>query len=480
MLPQRRSRTFSSISTSVAAFLVGALLLLTSPLLSFANKLPGHSIANPPDINALVADWWMGGTTIPSTKATVLSSGVRNRVGSLWSMYPLLTNSFEATFKIKATKPATRGSKNGGFAFWLAYENATQAQLDVMKNSVQKQEDIIADAWPGKLKDAGFDLLGYRSKYNGLGLFFLDDDAPSVSVVPNDGSKTFQIGAGLPTYDATKVDWTSGNEVTVKLKVGPESAEVEFVGFGSVSVKSSFKSMGYLGFTSFGGETIPEVKAEQAPIVELLGLEVINLDTASAGEEVHTTPAPTVAAKPEDKVDVFAEASSFKDHRAESDAIKELTNLVFKLVVETQPVRQQMAKSLETLSKRVSVMEDDFKELKDVLDKKTGHKLGEEFENIKKELASLSTAATQETKKRRSSLDSLHADIADMHKSAHSPDTIDKHLDKLTQSNLKVLDQLNNEHQTMFGVSLGAIAFIIIAGLSLYNKFRCWEKKHVL
>merc|ERR1712151_395785 len=128
--------------------------------------------------------------------------------------------------------------------------------------------------------------------------------------------------------------------------------------------------------------------------------------------------------------------------------IKELTNMVFKLVVETQPMRQQMSRAIESLGKRIEVMESNFADLKAELDKKTGHKLG--------------------------------ADIADVHKSAHSPDNIDKHLDKLTQSNTKVLDQLTNEHQKMFGVSIAAIAFIIIAGLSLYNKFRCWEKKHVL
>jgi len=32
----------------------------------------------------------------------------------------------------------------------------------------------------------------------------------------------------------------------------------------------------------------------------------------------------------------------------------------------------------------------------------------------------------------------------------------------------------------MFGVSIAAIAFVLVAGLSLYNKFLCWEKKHVL
>merc|ERR1712190_102421 len=180
------------------------------------------------------------------------------------------------------------------------------------------------------------------------------------------------------------------------------------------------------------------------------------------------------------KRDALADTSSHRDHRKESEAIKELTNMVFKLVTETQPIRQQMARSIETLGKRIDAMEQSFSELKAELDKKTGHKLGEEFEAIKRELSTLSTVASKETEDRHSKLENLHNDIAEVHKTAHSPDNIDKHLDKLSESNTKVLDQLTNEHQRMFGVSIAAIAFIIIAGLSLYNKFRCWEKKHVL
>merc|ERR1712050_125551 len=158
----------------------------------------------------------------------------------------------------------------------------------------------------------------------------------------------------------------------------------------------------------------------------------------------------------------------------------DLTNVVFKLVVETQPIRHQMERAIATLAKRIDLMETNFAALKTELDKKTGHKLGAEFEAIKAELTQLSSVASKETQDRHSRLESLHQDIADVHKSAHSPDNIDKHLDKLSQSNDAVLDQLNNQHQSMFGLSLAAIAFIIIAGLSLYNKFRCWEKKHVL
>ncbi|CAE8607735.1 unnamed protein product, partial [Polarella glacialis] len=135
---------------------------------------------------------------------------------------------------------------------------------------------------------------------------------------------------------------------------------------------------------------------------------------------------------------------------------------------------------LESLGKRVAAVEKSFGELKDEIDKKTGHHLGAEFDAIKKELTEISNVATQENKVRHQKLENLHSDISHVHKSAGNSENIDKHLDSLSQSNTKVLDQLSSATQRMFGVSIAAIAFVIIAGLSLYNKFRCWEKKHVL
>jgi len=154
--------------------------------------------------------------------------------------------------------------------------------------------------------------------------------------------------------------------------------------------------------------------------------------------------------------------------------------MVFKLVVETQPMRQQLTSAIDSFGKRITAMEETFENLKKELDKKTGHKLGEEFDAIKKELTSLSDVASAETQERHKRLDVLHEDISDVHKTASAPDNIDHHLTELAESNQKTLSQLSNSHQKLFGVSIAAIAFVIISGLSLYNKFRCWEKKHIL
>ena len=165
---------------------------------------------------------------------------------------------------------------------------------------------------------------------------------------------------------------------------------------------------------------------------------------------------------------------------------------VFKLVIESKPQREQMKAAIQALSKRVAAVEAQlvlnrlikrkprhqnclqltprsFQHVKKEIDKKTGHNLGEEFESIKKELADIHAAAHRDTDARGKKLADLHSDIENVHKSAAGGD-ISGHLDSLSRSNEKMLDQLASQHKRMFGVSIFAIAFIIVAGLSLYNK----------
>lgn len=481
MEARRRQGLPRPLASGLLRWALVLLPLRPLPVSGQGTRLKLHSIVNPPDINDLAADWFLAGTVMPSSKNLVLSPGVPGRFGALWSSSPLLTNDFEVSMTFTAKGPDKRTVQDEGFAFWYVYENGTDVHANITFEHAQNQEEMVANSWSQHFQAAGLDLLGYRSLYDGLGVFFLDDDQPSVSALTNNGKMPYKLRMGVPTAEALKFNFLDGQEVTLKIRVEPTKAKVEVVGRGTMEVQSEFRSGGYIGFSVLSGNRPGGYEAiERTSFVELKTLTVENYDKAAKGEEAHAPVSTYSPPKAEDRVDMLHDSSSFKDHRAESDAIKDLTNMVFKLVVETRPMRQQMTRAIESLGKRIGAMEKTFSELKVEIDKKTGHKLGQEFDAIKKELTSLSSVASRENQERHKRLESLHEDIADVHKSAHSPDNIDKHLDKLTKSNNKVLDQLTNEHQKMFGVSIAAIAFIIIAGLALYNKFRCWEKKHVL
>lgn len=443
--------------------------------------LPGHSIKNPPDINALAARWHLAGTVIPSHRSLVITPGVANRVGTLWSLSPLLTNDFEVKFTFTAKANEPHAFQNDGFAFWYVPENATGVIAEPSVKHAHNQEELIAGTWQSAYESAGLSLLGYRSSFEGLGVFFTGGDKTAMSAEISDGKKEWRFpGADLPAPNALNFLLQNGEEHTVTIRVYPERTEVRVSNHGTIEIKKPLRPGGYIGITSYGGSKDSyNPVAERSAVVELKGLTVVNYDKGKGEESMPELVTPTPVSQ-EEKEDILSAYSSFKEHRDESDAIKDLTNMVFKLVVESKPQRQQMTRALESLGKRVAAMEKSFTELKEEIDKKTGHHLGEEFEAIKKELADISVVAFQENKDRHQKLENLHLDIEHVHKAASSSENIDKHLDSLSQSNAKVLDQLTNEHQRMFGVSIAAIAFIIIAGLSLYNKFRCWEKKHVL
>eukprot|EP00929_Paragymnodinium_shiwhaense_P075456 TRINITY_DN38579_c0_g1_i1.p1 TRINITY_DN38579_c0_g1~~TRINITY_DN38579_c0_g1_i1.p1 ORF type:complete len:509 (+),score=157.70 TRINITY_DN38579_c0_g1_i1:36-1562(+) len=474
-LPRMARRAVTAVATALPLLLAH----VVPRAVAAGTKLVGHSIGAPPDVAELAEHWSLAGAVIPSMQSLVLNPGVPNRVGMLWHRYPVLTNDFEVNLKFTVKAPEKRTATEEGFAFWYVYENGTAAQQPVTKDFVENQEAMIANTWDYAMQASGFHLVGYRSQFDGLGVVFSSDAEGNAvaQAAHNDGKKDLKLGA--VSESSLKFDRTK--EVAVKIRVQKTSAKVDIEGHGSIDVTADFKAGGYVGISAYGGKKAAfNATDERADFVELWDFSMFNHDASQEGEKLPEKSAPAPAKTAEEKSDVLADASSFKDHRAESEAIKELTNMVFKLVVETQPQRAQLTSAIEAFGKRITAMEETFENLKKEIDKKTGHKLGEEFDAIKRELTSLSDVASAETQERHKRLDSLHEDISDVHKTASSPDNIDHHLSKLTESNQRTLDQMSTEHQKMFGVSIAAIAFVVIGGLSLYNKFRCWEKKHIL
>jgi len=435
--------------------------------------MPGHSLQSPVDVTSLAEKWWLGGTAIPSKNNIVLNPGVPGRVGLLWSPHQVLTNNFAVSLRLLIKGPEKRTVQEDGVAFWYVSENASAAMRNVTTEYIQNQDSIVANTWPLALLDAGFDRFGYRSKFDGLGVAVLNDNgAGKVVASHNDGTKVEAFGV---TPEALAFD--RSKEVNIHIRVQPTEAVVTVDG-KTITLKGAFKVGGYIGMTVGTGKKGTLDAAERSDVIELKEFKVDNHDQSVKGEALPEVIHKEGPAKPAENA--LAESSSFKDHRAESDAIKDLTNMVFKLIVETQPIRQQLQTAITSITQRMDAMEATFDHLKQAIDQKTGHHLGQEFESIKKELATLSSVASQETHERHKRLENLHSDITEVHKNAHSKDSIDHHLNKLTETNARTLDNLTNDHQKMFGISIAAIAFVIIAGLSLYNKFRCWEKKHIL
>jgi len=449
-------------------------LIFLSRAMGDPSPLPGHSFSNPPDINLLAKMWHLTGTAMPSHNSLILTPGVADRVGTIFSRSALKTNDFEAQFTISA-KQGTSGFSGDGFAFWYSEENASDILSAASTKHSHNQDELIAGTWYNHYVKLDLGEVGYKTHYKGLGVFFVEQGQAIVQVKYGDGDKS----AG----QQTTLDIRNGEDHFVKVRVSPSTVTVTIDSKGetrgTVSSPMTLKPGGFIGFSCFGGTKDSYNPKERSAFIEIKGLQVLNHASGPGEDDVPTFVAPAPVPQAE-KEDVLGAHSSFKEHRDESEAIKELTNMIFKLVIESKPQREQMKASITALSKRIAAVEETFRSLKEEIDKKTGHNLGAEFEAIKKELADMHATAHRDTDRRGKKLADLHSDIEHVHKTASSGGDISGDLDSLSKSNEQVLDQLTNQHQRMFGVSIFAIAFIIIAGLSLYNKFRCWEKKHVL
>ena len=102
-----------------------------------------------------------------------------------------------------------------------------------------------------------------------------------------------------------------------------------------------------------------------------------------------------------------------------------------KLIAETEPIRQEMEKTIASLSQRITSLERIFVDLKQEINDKTGHDLDKEFEDIKKELLSLTEVATTETERRKQKMQDLHQDLEHIKNSGMEQEDIQK----LTESN---------------------------------------------
>eukprot|EP00930_Biecheleria_cincta_P040460 TRINITY_DN27720_c0_g1_i1.p1 TRINITY_DN27720_c0_g1~~TRINITY_DN27720_c0_g1_i1.p1 ORF type:complete len:468 (+),score=75.38 TRINITY_DN27720_c0_g1_i1:148-1551(+) len=453
-------------------------LFAPAPLARAQKILFGHSISNPPDVNHLAKTWHLTGTAMPSHRALILSPGVADRIGTIFSRSPLTTNDFEVSFTISAKAGAPGTFVNDGFAFWYVQDNATQLVQGPSEEHTHNQDEIMAGSWQTNYANKGLNLLGFASAYKGFGLFFLNGEGgKTISTKMNDGSLTPLVGNGLPDKNQLKLDYQSGKDMLVNIRIKPEKIEVRIDG-DALEVQTMTQPGGYIGFSCYGGSKEQYNPKERSAVIELKGLKVTNYASGEGEAAIEETEKPKAIPAGE-KEDVLGSHSSFKSHRDESEAIKELSNMVFKLVVETRPTREQMKASIDSLSKRVQSVERSFQMLQAEIEKKSGHKLNEEFAAIKKDLVQLHSEAHKSHAERGQKLEILHSSIAEVKTSSNAGE-ISGHLDSLSDSNAKVIDQLTGEHQRMFGFYIGAIAFIVVSGLSLYHKFSCWEKKHVL
>uniref|UniRef100_A0A7S0ZTH9 Uncharacterized protein n=1 Tax=Noctiluca scintillans TaxID=2966 RepID=A0A7S0ZTH9_NOCSC len=178
---------------------------------------------------------------------------------------------------------------------------------------------------------------------------------------------------------------------------------------------------------------------------------------------------------------VVEEETSIADSDVQegNEAIKDLTSIVFKLIVESVPARKIILKSLNSMERRVTAMEEALSALNSELDGKSGHDAGESYRTLQNELLGIVSGRDDAMQRHSQQLDTIHEGLKLVSSASAQPD-LDAHIERLSNVSQRALNHAVAEHERSFGITFGALVFIGIGGILLYSKFRAWEKKHVL
>lgn len=401
----------------------------------------------------------------------------------------------EFSFKVRGPAETTRQQ---GFAFWYVYNDVAKSDLDSVFE--HHGDDSILET----LEHEHYELMGYKGKFDGFGVIFNNvksDEAtstnrysPTISLIKNDGTRTLSVKDGV----TMPYDFRNKGILKVRLRLQPskvslfvqhapleeegedeEPAMEEYIQvalFDDVDVKHG----AFVGWSAVSGHESSE--EGDADAIEIGGFSVDDKEIREDLPDVpEVTPDDHEVPDEEDAHEPIPKQDQKAGH-SEAEVIQKLTNTVLKLVFETEPLRDEMHEALETLTRRVTGLEETLTALKHEINEKTGHDLDKEFAEVSKELSSLSRYAKAGGDSRQRNLDDIHASLVDEMGSGRRGilEKMERHLDKATSANKSVMKQLEQGHKWTVMMLFSAILCISIAGFMLYNKFLAWEKKHIL
>ncbi|EER08913.1 lectin-domain protein, putative [Perkinsus marinus ATCC 50983] len=333
------------------------LLLLLVEVVSGQVQLESHSFTQALDRRVFNKRWNAMGTCVLENDHILLTPRTADRFAALWHKSPLRTDNFEATFTLDLKNPpdGTDPKHEQGFAFWYVYDDpTTQYPSDVRHCS---------DRCTALLENAGLGLMGYKSNFNGMAIFFPNnrfvdgrmDLQPSASLAMNDGSLIFNRQVDLPTGYGSFWDYRN-RRLTVQVRVQPESVVVQgrfsdtdpwtlLINYQVSDPNFRIRPNGYIGITSLvapvGGQIINLVD-----YVALNSLNVVNYDPGQKGEDAEIVTESYDDLSHPDPVRDKALASS---PEALVASLVDLKLAAYKIITELEPMRWRTEQGMKEL-----------------------------------------------------------------------------------------------------------------------------------
>jgi len=429
-----------------------------------------HSFESPLNFDNTLNDWDLAGASIPARNFVVLTPMVANRTGQFWHKDPVKTGNFEVIFDFIVSGPDFSTSQ--GFAFWYAMED----YVTVYPKSEEEQK-----LWS---------LFGYKQNFKGLGIFFSNFDNsnkwnPSISVAYSDGAKNYIFTQDVPTKDAFYFRWrNTPTPLRFRLAVGPKgiSGQIQVnpaanPPYIDVFRKSDIRLQpnGFIGFTGFTGveEGSPNHQGDK---VMIYGLHMYNLDMSTPGEDttiMHETLGDA------DAGDILRDHSHYKDKHEQTEALRQLTRLLYKHISEAGPREQTIHKTLNSLQAQVHKLISDVKELRKEFQTATGVNHTETIHTMKSELMGLRTMFSKHSQQHSSTLSTLHRTVANLN-TDRSAGEESPHIRELAER-AKTLETHIKSHATRSSFMVfGIIAVVGVVAILMWRRMRALEKRHFL
>jgi hypothetical protein len=355
----------------------------------------------------------------------------------------------------------------------------------------------------------GWGLFGYRNQFKGLGVIFSNNKKgasegvtefkPSVSMILNDGTRKVVLPGDVPTQFGSYWNFRNGN-LHIKLRVQPSGVLLEgrqdsskdWIKLGEIrsdKLPRKIEAGGFIGFTGMiAADKVgaPKSGFGQHDTVLIDNLVVKNMDLSQKGEETLAA----AASAPKGVADI-KHSEFLHDHsdvgveRAEGNAIKKFSQMLFKFISETEPQKKAMMSAISTLSAKLVVMERSVKKLKEEIVALSGHDMDADYEAMKRELAALSSKAVSDAAVKSKQFQSLKSEIETSldNKAAAKRASTAQVVKAFHEVDLKARElksQVASRGSYLVYIALVCLVLVIAAGLALQAKLKRWEKKHLL
>jgi hypothetical protein len=397
-------------------------------------RLDVHSFTEGLSFNNTLGSWNMLGSAIPTRGPFSLLPPVSDRAALFMHKQPILTDDWNAQFTI-SVEGKSFSEHRVGFGFWAV-------DRDITTDDASKRYMVEPGFTVGRqLQTQQWDLWGFPRRFTGFGVVFsnfvgsheLDSRyQPTVDVVSGTNNE-LQPWRDVPGPKAKAFDFRN-TDVLVEVRYNKGYLTVDCTARGQrtniYSGNSNCRNPTYIGFAGFTGETFGKPTDTPVDHVKIKSLTMNNYDSASRGEDAANNDNANMDF-PHSNDDFIHKYSTKAQERAESKTIVELTHVVNKLVSETEPLRHQMQHAIVTLTTKVKTLEDSVAKLKETVQSTSGHNLDSEFEQMKKELYTLSTYASNQHAEQHDKLKAVHADLT----KGVGNSAKNEHMDHLVQQN---------------------------------------------